>query len=115
MKGFLCYGLLQTGKTIHTVQLQRSNEDISLKRPFTSKSQRPVKFLHDNARPHIARSVKDTLVSLGWEVMEHLAYSPYIAPYDCHLFRSMHNSLTDVHLETFEEWVEDFIMILLLN
>jgi len=76
------------------------------------KGRRPVKLLHNKARPHIARSVKDTLESYDREVMEHPLYSPNIVPSDYHLFCSIHNSLTDEHFETFEEvrkWVDDFI------
>lgn len=116
MKGVLYHELLQQGETVNADrykhQLQRLNEEIDLKRSFTGKGRRPIKLLHDNARPHIARSVKDTLLTLGWEVLEHPAYSPDIAPSDYHLFRSMQNSLTDVHFETLEEvrkWVDDFI------
>jgi len=115
IKVILCYDLLQTGDTVNADrykhQMQRLNEEINLKRPFMDKGRCPVKLLHDNAKPHITRLVKDTLVLLDWEVMEHPAYNPNIAPSDYHLFRSIHNSLTDVHFKTFEEvqkW-NDFI------
>jgi len=90
-------------------QLHLLNEEINLKRFFTSKGWRPVKLFHDKARPHITRSVKDTLISLYCEVMEHPGYNPDIAPSD---YRSMHNSLTDIHFKAFYEvrkWVDDFI------
>lgn len=116
IKGVLYHELLQPGETVngdlYKDQLQRLSEQIHLKPPFTGKGPRPVKLLHDNARPHIARAVKDRLLTLGWEVLQHPAYSPDIAPTDYHLFRSMQNSLTGVRFRTLEEiriWVDDFI------
>ena len=80
------------------------NEEINLKRPFTEKGRRPVKLIHDNTMPHIARSVNDTSVSLGWEIIEYPAYSPHIVPSDYHLFCSMHKTFEEVR-----KWVDDFI------
>ena len=64
MKGLLHYELLKPGQTItvgrYRQQLLRLNEEIEQKRPFTSKGKRPVKLLHDNARPHVGKPVKNT-------------------------------------------------------
>ena len=107
---------MKPGQTItadrHRQQLLRLNEEIVQKRAFTGKGKRPVKLLHDNARPHVGKPVKDTLMALGWEVLPHPAYSPDIAPTDFHLFRKMQNELSDVRFKTFEEvhkWVDDFL------
>jgi len=60
-----------------------------LNRALNQKHPRKVILLHDNARSHIAKIVKDTLLSLQWEVLLHVAYSLDCAPSDHHLFRSM--------------------------
>jgi hypothetical protein len=43
-------------------------------------------FLHNNACLHTAAHMLKTLRKLKWEVMEHLADSPVLAPTDFHLF-----------------------------
>ena len=115
MKGVLYYEL-HPNETVnsdrYSQQLIRLNQEIERNRPFTSKGKHPVKLLHDNARPHVGKPVKETLLALGWEVLPHPAYSPDIAPSDYHLFRSMQNALSGVHFRAFEEvrkWVDNFI------
>ena len=114
-KGILYYELLQQRQTVtaerYCEQLNRLNEILDEKRPFVGQGTRPVKLLHDNARPHVAKSVRDTLTSLRWEALRHVAYSPDLAPSDYHLFRSMNNALQGVRFQTLEEvkkWVDNF-------
>jgi histone-lysine N-methyltransferase SETMAR len=45
-----------------------------------------ILLLHDNARPHTAACTVETLRNLKWEVMEHPAHSPDLAPSDFYLF-----------------------------
>jgi len=52
-----------------------------------------VLLLHDNARPHTAIHTLQTLVKLGFTVLEHLAYSPDLAPSDYHLFGPLKDAL----------------------
>ena len=44
---------------------------------------------HDNARPHAAARTQAVLREFGWEVFEHPAYSPDLAPSDFHLFPAL--------------------------
>lgn len=116
MKGVLYYELLKTGETVtaehYQDQLIKLSENLMVKRPYSGKGKRPVKLLHDNARPHIASKTKDTILKLGWEILEHPAYSPDIAPTDYHLFRSMQNALSDTDFKSLDDirkWIDDFI------
>ena len=54
-----------------------------------------VLLLHDNARPHTAHPTINTIRQLNWEVLEHTAYSPDLAPSDFRLFGPLKNALRD--------------------
>lgn len=59
-------------------QLLQLNYEIGRKNPFFAKVCARQKLVHDNARSHVAKLLKGTLVMIGWEVLEHPAYTPYI-------------------------------------
>ena len=68
---------------------------------------------YDNARPLFAKSVKETLEVLNWEVLLQLPYSPGIVPSDYDLFRSMHSAISgelfsshDKVTKLVDEWVD---------
>ena len=52
-----------------------------------------VFFLHDNARPHVAKLTRQKIQDLGWTTLPHPPYSPDMAPTDYHLFRSLSHFL----------------------
>ncbi|GJQ65331.1 hypothetical protein Trydic_g7447 [Trypoxylus dichotomus] len=67
---------------------------------------------HDNARPHIAKSIKTYLETVKWEVLPHPPYSQDIAPSDYYLFRSMAHCLVDQQFcsyEDIEKWFDSWI------
>lgn len=70
-------------------QLDNLKRKLEIDRPGQGK----VYFLHDNARPHVAKSTRKKLIDFGWEILPHPPYSPDLAPTDYHLFRSLSNSL----------------------
>ena len=70
-------------------QLKKLADEMHQKRPQRMR----VLFLHDNARPHVAKMTRETLLDLGWEILPHLAYSPDIAPSDFYLFHSLDNGI----------------------
>ncbi|GBP21063.1 Mariner Mos1 transposase [Eumeta japonica] len=69
----------------------------------TKKRHDKVLLVHDNARLHVAKSVKIYLEMLQWEVLHHPPYSPDITPSHFHLFRIMAHGLADQHSHSYEE------------
>jgi len=41
-----------------------------------------VLILHDNARPHLGKDVRELLDRYSWEMLPHLPYSPDMSPPD---------------------------------
>ena len=60
-------------------------------------------LLHDNARPHTANKTVETINQLGFEVLEHPAYSPDLAPSNYDLFGPLKNALQDHRFSTEKE------------
>ena len=48
---------------------------------------------------HLATFTRDTLATLGWEVLPHPPYSPDLAPSDYHLFAPLQNFLKGKQLK----------------
>lgn len=93
--GIIFWELLPPNTTItaaiYCAQLDKLQAEFVRKRPEHDK----VYFLHDNARPHIAKSTRQKLLQLGWEVLPQAPYSPDTAPTDYYLFRALSNNLRD--------------------
>jgi [histone H3]-lysine36 N-dimethyltransferase SETMAR len=106
-KGILYYELLKPGQTVtgdrYNEQLTKLNQQLMIKRPeWTTRHERPI-LLHDNARPHVGKQVKEALQEMKWEVLPHPPYSPDLAPSDYHLFRSMAHRLAEQRFTKHEE------------
>jgi histone-lysine N-methyltransferase SETMAR len=67
-----------------------------------------VVVLHDNVRPNAAPRMQAILRKFGWEVFEHPAYNPDLAPSDFHSFPALKEFLGGRHFESDEE-VKDAI------
>ncbi|UYV73983.1 hypothetical protein LAZ67_11001701 [Cordylochernes scorpioides] len=70
-----------------------------------------VLFLHDNARPHTSCKTVSTIIKLGFEVLEHPAYSPDLAPSDYSLFGLLKKELKGKRFDSDEDVqkvVQDF-------
>ena len=67
------------------MQLNRALKEKRLE--YAGRQEKDI-FQHNNARPHIAKSVKKTLEVLNEEVLQHLPYLPDITTTDYHYFRS---------------------------
>ncbi|UYV83678.1 SETMAR [Cordylochernes scorpioides] len=110
------YELLQPNETItgehYQQQLMQLSRALKIKRPLYAKRHDKVIYQHDNAWPHVAKVVKETLEVLQWDVLPHPAYSPDIAPSYYHMFRSMTHGLAEQHFTSYEEaknWVNVWI------
>ncbi|KAF2349703.1 hypothetical protein FHG87_019540 [Trinorchestia longiramus] len=60
-------------------------------------------FLHDNARPHVARRALHKIQELKLEVPHHPSYSPYLVPTDNYLFQELDNFFQGKNITCEEE------------
>ncbi len=92
VKGTIHWEIVATGYTITTDlyyrQLDRVAENLKEK-------QDRIYFLHENARPHVAKSTRQKLLNVGWIAVPYSPYSLELAPTNCHLFRSLSNHLRE--------------------
>jgi len=90
-EGVLLVDFLERGSTINYERCCETLE--KLRRAIQNKCQgklsSKVLFFHDNARPHMANRTRELFDHFGWEVFDHLLYSPDLAPSDYHLFPNM--------------------------
>lgn len=114
-EGVVYYELLKPGETVNAARYEQQLMDLNCalqeKRPKYQNRQHKVIFLHDNAPSHTARSVRDTLGELNWEVLPHAAYSPDLAPSDYHLFASMGYALGEQRFDSYENvknWLDNW-------
>jgi len=96
--GVVHLGYVEKGDTI-TGQYYVRNclrpiiQEINKQRPITGTQN--LKFLHDNARPHVTQTVTDCLNQAGITIIRHPPYSPDLAPSDFWLFDLIKKNLDD--------------------
>lgn len=112
-KGIIFFELLPSGETItankYCEQLIKLDAKIQEKRPILA-NRKDILFLHDNARPHVAKQTLQKLKELKWEILQHPPYSPDLAPSDFHLFRSLQNDLNGKNFNSMKA-VENYLTI----
>ena len=95
-EGILFIDYLEEGKTItgeyYSNLFTRLNEKIREKRPGLQKKK--IIFHQDNAPTHKSVLVMRKLRDLHYELLEHLSYSPHLAPSDFSLFPKLKLFLT---------------------
>jgi transposase len=62
-----------------------------------------VLILHDNARPHLGKDVRELLDGYSWEVLPHSPYSPDVSPSDFDLFPTLKINMHGVRFSTPED------------
>ena len=114
-KGIAYYELMKPNKTVNAqcYQQQMISLSHSLLERWLEWSRKHGKkiLLHNNAPSHVAKPVKDTLKSLGWNILPHRTYSPDLTPSDYHFFTSMKHALSEQNFNNFEEigkWLDEW-------
>jgi len=62
-----------------------------------------VLILHDNARPHLGKDVRELLDGYSWEVLPHPRYSPDMSTSDFDLFPKLKINMRGVRFSTLED------------
>ena len=59
--------------------------------------------LHDSARPHLGKDVRELLDGYSWEVLTHPPYNPDMSPLDVDLFPKLKINMLGVRFSTLED------------
>ena len=92
----------------------RLRQALREKRPQYVQRHEKVILQHDNARPHVDKSVKTDLETLKLEVLPDPPYSPDISPSDYYVFRSMAHGLADQQFRSYddiEKWLDSWMAL----
>ena len=107
--GILFIDYLPKGQTINAeyyspllVQLQDSLKEKHRRGKVT----KGVVFLHENAPSHRALATQKRLAYLDFQCLDHLPYSPVLAPSDYHLFRGLKKQLKGRHFSSDAEAID---------
>lgn len=88
---------LPHGRTINAKVYTDQLRKLKARVDSTRKNDCRISFLQDNARPHVAKSVKAELATFGWRIIPHPPYSPDLAPTDYWLFSHLQRFLDGQH------------------
>ena len=108
-RGPLLVEFLGQGMTINAARYCSTLDALKAK----IKSKRPglltqgVILLHDNARPHLARTTVATMAKFRWEILKHPPYSPDMSPCDFHVFGPLKKHLKGRRFASDEEVQEE--------
>ena len=75
------------------------------------RKQDKIYFLHDNTRPHVAKSIREKLLKVGWITIPHPPYSPDLAPTDYHLYHFLSDYLREKKIDDENDLKMDLIKI----
>ena len=109
-QGIILIEYLPQGETINSARYCETLK--KLRRAIQNKRRgmltKGVCLLHDNARPHTANATKELLASFKWDVLNHPAHSPDLAPSDYYLFTSLKLHMGGKSFSTDEEVKEEW-------
>ena len=103
----LAYQILPKGITVDHFVYLNFLEHRLLPEVEKKKFGRPI-ILHDNARPHKHRIVREFLQAKRWEELEHPPYSPDIRPPDMHGIASIKGPNKGKQFMTETELINDY-------
>jgi len=101
-QGVVLVGFVPPGHTVNADYYRILPSDrlwpaVRRKRPDLLK--KGVILQHDNAPPHRARQTVEKIEEMGWKLLQHLPYSPDLAPSDFRLFGPLKESLGRIEFE----------------
>ncbi|GFW83191.1 mariner Mos1 transposase [Trichonephila clavipes] len=110
IKSFLYRIVTGDEKWIYFENPKRKNRSFHLiMSVIQQQGQKPLILLHDHAPSYTAKPLKETLKSLGWDILPNLLYSSDLAPSDYPLFASKRSTLAEQYFSHFGigKWIEE--------
>ena len=96
--GWIHHHCLNPGETVtaekYCGEINKMHQKLQEMCPAWVNRDGPI-LLHDNARPHVARSTLQKLNELGYETLPHPPYSPDLSPTDDHFFKHLDNFIQE--------------------
>ena len=94
---------LEAGNTVNSARYIETIKNLRRRVCLARRSTSPILLLHNNARPHTARAMIDTLGTLKFEILSHSPYNPDLAPSDFHFFPHLKWDLKRTHFTSDDE------------
>ena len=94
---------LEAGNTVNSARYIETIKNLRRRVCLARRSTSPILLLHNNARPHTARAMIDTLGTLKFEILSHSPYNPDLAPSDFHFFPHLKWDLKGTHFTSDDE------------
>jgi histone-lysine N-methyltransferase SETMAR len=111
VQGVVYWELLPNRATVNAARYRIQLNRLAAELQRTRQDRCQIFFQHDNAKPHVAKTIKQKLEQLGWQLISHPPYSPDLAPSDYHLFRSLSNDLRSRKFEdedALKQYLQEF-------
>ena len=106
-KQVITYEILREGQTVNHLVYLNFLERRVLPEVNRKKFGRPI-ILHDNARPHKHRVIREFLQEKRWEELEHPSFSPDMSPPDMHGIALIKGPNKGKQFQTQEEVINDY-------